>query len=67
MSLLWIEEKDRKIVLPEDFELNIIELPKNKCIEPNQKDVAKKLKDKGIDIDSIIEITGLSKADIENL
>lgn len=62
-----IEEKDRKIVLTEDFELNIIELPKNKCIEPNQKDVAKKLKDKGIDIDSIIEITGLSKDDIENL
>ena len=151
-----IEEKDRKIVLTEDFELNIIELPKinrlfhltqkekklkewlyflenpeskevssymknndsikeakNKLeemsqdekvrrlaelrekaildekedeytgycngvedgikqgieqgIEQNQKDVAKKLRDKGIDIHFIIEITGLSKEDIENL
>mgnify|MGYP005778986359 CR=1 FL=1 len=147
-----IEEKDRKIVLTEDFELNIIELPKinglfrltqkekklqewlyflenpeskevasymksndsikeakNKLeemsqdakvrriaelrekaildekeaeytgycngledgikqgIEQNQKDVAKKLKNKGTDIDFIIEITGLSKEDIENL
>ena len=147
-----IEEKDRKIVLTEDFELNIIELPKinrlfhltqkekklkewlyflenpeskevssymknndsikeakNKLeemsqdekvrrlaelrekaildekeaeytgycngvedgikqgIEQKQKDVAKKLKNKGTDIDFIIEITGLSKEDIENL
>ena len=36
-------------------------------IEQNQKDVAKKLKDKGVDIDFIVEITGLSKEDIENL
>ena len=36
-------------------------------IEQNQKDVAKKLRDKGIDIHFIIEITGLSKEDIENL
>ena len=147
-----IEEKDRKIVLTEDFELNIIELPKinglfrltqkekklqewlyflenpeskevasymksndsikeakNKLeemsqdakvrriaelrekaildekeaeytgycngledgikqgIEQKQKDVAKKLKNKGVDIDFIVEITGLSKEDINNL
>ena len=36
-------------------------------IEQNQKDVAKKLKHKGVDIDFIVEITGLSKEDIENL
>ena len=36
-------------------------------IEQKQKDVAKKLKDKGVDIDFIVEITGLSKEDIENL
>ena len=36
-------------------------------IEQKQKDVAKKLKYKGVDIDFIVEITGLSKEDIENL
>lgn len=36
-------------------------------VEKNKKDIAKKMLTKGIEIDDIIEITGLTKEEIENL
>lgn len=56
-----IETEGRKRILTEKLEIDIIELPK---IEAKQE-IAKKLKDEGISIGKIEQITGLTEEEIK--
>ena len=43
------------------------EMEREKAIKENNLEIAKRMKDKGYDIDTIQELTGLKKWDIKNL
>ena len=50
-----------------DMFLSDIASGKKRAVEEGMKKVAKKLLDRGMSIDDIVEITGLTKEEIESL